>query len=271
MAYGDGAGFGFFCADDEHVGNFLELGVADFGRELFVAVVEMDANVVALQSFGGVLGVVGDFFADGADLDLDRSEPEREGAGVMLDQNAEEAFDGAEQGTMDHEGLMLGAVFGDVFEAETRGQVEIELDGGELPRTADGVDELDVDFGAVKGGFASDRFIGNVELLLGFGERGGGTLPVFGFAGVILRMCSIPIRKLDFEFVKTEIFHYGESKIDAGFHFAFDLRWCAENVRVVLRETADTQETVQDAAALVAIDSAEFGETHGKIAVTVEL
>jgi len=31
MADGDGAGFGFFCADDEHVGNFLHLGVADFG------------------------------------------------------------------------------------------------------------------------------------------------------------------------------------------------------------------------------------------------
>ncbi len=122
MADGDGAGFGFFCADDEHVGNFLELGVADFGRELFVAVVEMDANVVALESFGDVLGVVGDFFADGADLDLHRREPEREGAGVVLDQDAEEAFDGTEQRAMDHQRLMLGAVFGDVFEAEARRQ-----------------------------------------------------------------------------------------------------------------------------------------------------
>ena len=158
MADGDGAGFGFFCADDEHVGNFLELGVADFCGELFVAVVEMNADVVALESFGDVLGVVGDFFADGADLDLDGREPEREGAGVMLDQDAEETFDGAEQRAMDHQRLMLGAIFGDVFEAETRGEIEIELDGGELPGTADGVDELDVDFGAVEGGFAGRWF-----------------------------------------------------------------------------------------------------------------
>jgi len=96
MADGDGAGFGFFCPNDEHVRNFLELGVTDFCRELFVAVVKMDTNVMALESFGDVLGVISDFFADGADLDLDRREPQRECAGVMLDQDAEEALDGTQ-------------------------------------------------------------------------------------------------------------------------------------------------------------------------------
>src|SRR5271169_3798325 len=106
----------------------------------------------------------------------------------MLDQDAEEAFDGTEERAVDHERLVLGAVFGDVFETEARGKIEIELDGGELPGAAEGVDELDVDFGAVEGGFAGDGFIRNVELLHGFGKRGGGALPVFRFAGVIFRM-----------------------------------------------------------------------------------
>src|SRR6266581_8743714 len=52
MADGDGASFGFFGADNEHVGNFLELRIADFRRQLFVTIVQMDAEVVALQSFG---------------------------------------------------------------------------------------------------------------------------------------------------------------------------------------------------------------------------
>src|SRR5271156_1818154 len=30
MAHGDGAGFGFFAADDQHGGDFFQLGVADF-------------------------------------------------------------------------------------------------------------------------------------------------------------------------------------------------------------------------------------------------
>src|SRR6266403_226084 len=144
MADGDGAGFGFLGADDEHVGNLLHLRVADFCGQLFVAVVEMDAKIVALQSFGDVPGVIGDFFADRADFHLHGREPQREGARVMLDQDAEKALDGAEQRAVDHQGLMLGAVFADVLQAEARGEIEIELHGGELPRASDGVDELDV-------------------------------------------------------------------------------------------------------------------------------
>ncbi len=140
-----------------------------------------------------------------------------------------------------------------------------------MPGAADGVDELDVDFGAVERGFAGDGFIRNVELLHGFGKRGRGALPVFGLAGVIFRMGGIPVGELDFEFVETEIFHHGEGEIDAGFDFAFDLRRRAENVRVVLREAADAEEAVEHAAALVAIDGAEFGEPHGKIAIAVQL
>src|SRR6266478_7276977 len=69
MADGDGAGFGFLGADHEHVGNLLHLRVADFGWELFVAVVEMDTDAVALESVGYVLRVVGGLFADRADFD----------------------------------------------------------------------------------------------------------------------------------------------------------------------------------------------------------
>src|SRR5580658_4618923 len=157
---------------------------------------------------------------------------------------------------------MLGAVFGNIFEAEARGQVEIKLDGGELPRAADGVDELDVDFGAVEGGFAGDGFVGDVELLHGFGKRGRGALPVFRLAGVIFGMRGVPIGELDFVFVEAEIFHYGESEIDAGFDFSFDLRRGAENVRIVLGEAADTEKAVKHAAAFVAIDGAEFSESN---------
>ena len=55
---------------------------------------------------------------------------------------------------MDHQRLVAAAVFADVFQAEARGQIEIELHGGELPGAADGVDQLDVDLGTVERGFA---------------------------------------------------------------------------------------------------------------------
>ncbi len=79
----------------------------------------------------------------------------------MLDEDAEEALDRAEEGAVDHDGLMALAVFADVFELEARGKVEVELHRGELPEAAEDVDELDVDLGAVEGGFAGDGFVGD--------------------------------------------------------------------------------------------------------------
>src|SRR5260370_3381402 len=99
----------------------------------------MGADAEALESFGDMLRVVGDFFTDRADFDLHGSEPEREGSGVVLDKNAEEALDGAEQSAVDHERLVAGAILGNVFEAESSAEIGIELHGGEFPGSTDGV------------------------------------------------------------------------------------------------------------------------------------
>src|SRR5260370_313879 len=87
-------------------------------------------------------------------------------------------------------------------------------------------------------------------------------MPVFGLAGVILRMGLIPIGELDFEFVEAEIFHDGEGELDAGLDFGFDLRGHAEDVRVVLGEAADAEQAVEHAAAFVTIDGAELGTVY---------
>jgi hypothetical protein len=86
-----------------------------------------------------------------------------EGAGVVLDEHAEEAFDRAEERAVDHDGLMQFAVLALVLELEAGGQVEVELHGGELPQAAEHVDQLDVDLGAVERGFAGDGAVGNAR------------------------------------------------------------------------------------------------------------
>src|SRR2546430_13738877 len=50
-----------------------------------------------------------------------------------------------------------------------------------------------VDFRAVEGGFAFHLFVRDIHALHGVGESSGGAMPVFGLAGVILRMRGIPI------------------------------------------------------------------------------
>src|SRR5215472_92849 len=231
----------------------------------------MHAHVVPLQRFRDMLRVVGYFFADRANLYLHGGEPQRKCSSVMLNQNAEEALYGTEQRAVDHERLMPGAVFGDVLQPEARRQVEVELHRRELPGAANRVNQLHVNLRAVKSGFASNRFVGNVHVLHSGSERGGGAMPVFGFSSVIFRMRGIPVGKFNFEFVEAEILHDREREIDAGFDFGFDLRRHAENMRVVLGEAAHAQQAMQHATAFVAIDSAKLGETNGQIPVAVQL
>ena len=94
--------------------------------------------------------VVGVDLGHRKDPDLGRCQPCREGARVVLDQHAEEALDRTHQRPMDHHGSLALAIAGDVLEIETFGQVEVELDGRQLPRPADGVLDVDVDLRAVE-------------------------------------------------------------------------------------------------------------------------
>src|ERR1700722_1413286 len=70
VAHADRAGFRFSSAYDEHVGDFFDLGVADFGLQLFVTVVEMDADACILQLLRDFLRVLLEFSAEGQDRGL---------------------------------------------------------------------------------------------------------------------------------------------------------------------------------------------------------
>ena len=94
--------------------------------------------------------VIGVDLGDREDPDLGRRQPCREGARIVLDQHAEEALDRTHQRPMDHHGSLALAIAGDVLEIEAFGQVEVELDGRQLPRPTDGVLDVDVDLRAVE-------------------------------------------------------------------------------------------------------------------------
>src|SRR5215467_9811252 len=121
----------------------------------------MNTQVVILQRFSNVLRVLSNFLANGTNFHLHRSEPERKCSRIVLDQNAEKALHGSEERAVHHQRLMLGAVFGDVLQAEARGQVEVELHSGQLPGPTDGINQLDVYLWPVKGSLADNRFVGD--------------------------------------------------------------------------------------------------------------
>src|SRR5262249_28109921 len=151
-----------------------------------------------------------------------------------LDEDAEEALHRAEQRAMDHEWLMASAIFAHVLKAETRGEIEIELHRGELPWTANGIDQFHVDFRTVESSFPGYSFEGDLHSLHRFGKCGAGVVPILGFANVIFWMRSVPVGQFDLELVEAEVLHHRKGEIHAGLDFAFDLRRHAENVRIVL-------------------------------------
>jgi hypothetical protein len=86
-------GGGFLVAEDEDEGDFLEAEVADLGLHLAVGSVEFYAEASGFEALLDGLGVGEMFFVgDGNEAYLDGREPEGEGAGVVLDEDAEEAF-----------------------------------------------------------------------------------------------------------------------------------------------------------------------------------
>ena len=81
-------------------------------------------------------------------------EPRRELTRVVLDEDADEALDGAEAHAVQHDGALLGAVGVNVLEVEVQRHLEVELDGAALPGAAERVLQVEVDLGAVEGAIA---------------------------------------------------------------------------------------------------------------------
>ena len=95
--------------------------------------------------------------------------------------------------------------------------------------------------------------------------------PVFGTSGVNFGLRGIAAGNFHFVAVEAEYAQRFPGKLDAALHFLLDLLGRAEDVRIVLRETAHAQKTVQHAGTLVAIDGAKLGETHRQFAIAAKV
>src|ERR1022692_1663251 len=196
IADGDQAIFLLAVAHYQHVRNLLHLGFADLEVHLLIAIVHGGADSGVVELLLDAARVCRLAVRDGQHDRLNGREPQRERAGVMLDQDAEEALDGAVQGAVHHQRLVGLAVFGDVLQAEATGQGEIELHGGKLPLAADGVHQLDVDLLPLESGLVGDRLGGDLQLIAGALQGTLANRPLFGRTVVFSAGAAIPGGKL---------------------------------------------------------------------------
>ena len=100
LAERDGMAIDFLIAEDEHIRNFLALRVADLRVHAVRTSVDMHPQPGIAQLGGDFISGLDMAIGDRDDFGLDRGEPGGERAGVVLDQDAEEAFERAEERAM---------------------------------------------------------------------------------------------------------------------------------------------------------------------------
>ena len=151
IADGDVAGLDLFLTQNEHIGHAVDAaGLADLVADLLVAIVTDHANAGLLQLGAHLVGVVAALLRDGKCLDLHGGQPGGELARKVLNQNTNEALDGAKAYAMQHDGALLGAVGVHVLQIKVERHLEVELNGTALPGTAERVLQVEVDLGAVE-------------------------------------------------------------------------------------------------------------------------
>src|SRR6185369_13279618 len=164
----------FAIPRDEHVRDLLQLGLTDLIANLLLAVVELHAKpgggkfVVNRRRIR--LMAVGNRQHDG----LNRRQPEWERAGVVLDQNGDEALEAAEDCTMNHDRPVLGVVGADVFQVEVLRLLVVELNRCALPLAPDRIRNIEIDLRPVERAIAFVQRVveaGTRERLLQLGLR----------------------------------------------------------------------------------------------------
>ena len=112
---------------------------------------------------GGLAGPAVEAVRDGDQPGLHRCQPGREGAGVVLGEDGDEALERAVDGAVDHHRPVLLVVVADVGEIEALGRGVVELDGAGLPGAAQRVGHGEVDLGAVEGAVAGVELPGQPQ------------------------------------------------------------------------------------------------------------
>ena len=141
---------GLAVADDQHVGDLLQLRLADLISNLLLALVELGPQPGRRQRSPHRPRVVEVPVGNRQHDALHRRQPQRERAGVVLDQERDEPLEAAEDRPVDHHRPVLGVVGADVLQVEPLRHLVVELDRRALPLAADRVGDVEVDLRPVE-------------------------------------------------------------------------------------------------------------------------
>ena len=128
----------------------MELSFTDLIADFLTAGVNADSESRHIELLANFLGIAVELIGYRQNLDLLGSKPQRERAGIVLGEDADEALDRAEDNAVNHDRAMLLAVRTGVFKLEALGQLHIELDGAALPCSAERIGQMEVELRSVE-------------------------------------------------------------------------------------------------------------------------
>ena len=267
IADGNIAGLDLLLAQDEHIGHAVDAAsLANLVADLLVAVVADHANAGLLQLCAHLVSVVAALLGNGKRLDLHGSQPGGELARKVLDQNTDEALDGAKAYAVQHDGALLGAVGVHVLQIKVERHLEVELHGTALPGTAERVLQVEVDLGAVEGAVALVDLVVHAQLLQSGAQALLGARPVLVRTHGVLGAGG----KLNVV-LKAKLLVHGVDEVDHAHDLVGQLVGTHKQVGVVLVKAAHAEQAVQGAAQLVAVHQANLAGANGQLAVGVRL
>src|SRR4029077_16234394 len=173
-----------FASPDDQQNRHLGKAVrAYLVADLLVAAVENAPEPGSLAFPHHVLAVTGRFFSNRGDDDLHRCQPQGKAAGIVLDQDADEALERAEDCSVQHRGAVRGAILANIARLEPLRQDKVELQGAALPVPAERVAQNELELGAIKGPLPRIERVGQARRLDRIAEPSLGAVPDLVRAG----------------------------------------------------------------------------------------
>ncbi|MNS68507.1 hypothetical protein D3C72_1017910 [compost metagenome] len=237
--------------------------LADLVVDLLVAQVGLDPQTGRPELGGDLFGVTVGVRGDGRHHGLGRRQPQREGPGVVLDHDADEALERAQDGAVQHDRAVLLAVLGDVGRVQTVRQDIVQLDRAAGPFAADGVLDDEVQLGRVEGAVALGDHHIDPGVAGGFGHLGLGLVPELVRTGAHLGTGG----QVDIGRLHAEVGVDRLGQLDELGRLVDDLVFAAEDVGVVLGEAAHAHQAVQRTGRLIAVAGAELGHAQRQFAI----
>ena len=257
---------GFAAPDDKqdrHLGDGM---FADLEADFLVANVDPRAEPGRPEPLQHLARIFVGIARDRGHHRLHRRQPEREPPGIMLDEHADEALEGAENGAVEHDRPAPLAALVHIGGVQPFRQHEIHLESAALPVSPDGVAQHEFELGAVEGAFAG------IELDLqpcrphGIHQRGLRLVPDLVLSRADLRTVGEFHQHVVEAEIRIDTLEKGAEALRLRRHLVFG----GEDMGVVLREGAHPHDAVQRAGGLVAVAGAELRHAQRQVAVALD-